>query len=89
MCEMGQAVDVICVCDAGGEIRPLRLRVGDADGVRQRVDIGEVVSIRRIEYVGVESIIFLCRAEVQGRERLFELRYLFRSHTWRLLQSLC
>ncbi len=88
MCEISQAVDVLCVCDAGGDIRPLRLRVEEADRSLLRVDIDEVVSVRQICHVGAESAIYLCRAAVHDRERLFELQYLFRSHSWKLLQSL-
>ena len=88
MCEIGRAVDVICVCDADGTIRPLRLRLEEADESLLRVNIDEVVSSREISYVGAEATIYLCRAVIHGRERLFELRYQIRSHCWQLLQSL-
>ena len=88
MKESGQAVDVICVCDASGEIRPLRMRLEQQDQSRVRIDIDEVVSTQRISYVGAEANIYLCRAQVSGREKLFELKYLFRSHCWHLLQNL-
>ena len=83
-----RAVDVICVCDAGGEIRPLRLRTEESDRQQLRIDIDEVVSTRQIHYVGAEANIYLCRARVHDRERLFELKYLIRSHSWTLMQSL-
>ena len=48
-------VDVIALCSAGGEIRPLRLRMEDEQSRPFRVDIDEVVSTKRITYVGVEA----------------------------------
>lgn len=75
-------VDVISVCSASGEIRPLRLRLEDEQQQLLRVDIDEVVSTKQITYVGIEAQIFLCRANVWGREWLFELKYTFRSHMW-------
>ena len=78
-------VDVISVCSAEGEIRPLRLRLEDEQQQMVRVDIDEVVSTKQITYVGVEAQIFLCRASVWGREWLFELKYTFRSHMWLML----
>ena len=53
-------VDVISVCSASGEIRPLRLRVEDEEQGLIRVNIDEVISMKEVPYVGVEARIFLC-----------------------------
>lgn len=81
-------VDVISVCSADGEIRPLRLRFENQEREKIRVDVEEVVRIQEITYTGVEAHIFLCRGRAEGRELLFELKYAFRSHSWCLLQRL-
>ena len=78
-------VDVISMCSASGEIRPLRLRLEDEAHQLLRIDIEEILSTKQITYVGIEAQIFLCRAKVWGREWLFELKYLFRSHIWWML----
>ena len=80
----GKPVDVISVCTAEGEIRPLRLRLEDEQQFMQRVDIDEILDIKRIEHVGVESSVFICRGNIWGRLRIFELKYTYRSHCWRL-----
>ena len=81
-------VDVISLCSAEGKIQPLRLRVHDENHEMLRIDIAEVVSTKTISYVGVEAQIFLCRANVWGREWLFELKYQLRSHSWRIVRRL-
>ena len=81
-------VDVIALCSAGGEIRPLRLRMEDEQSRPFRVDIDEVVSTKRITYVGVEAQLFLCKATVWGREWLFELKYAFRTHNWQIVRRI-
>ena len=78
-------VDVISVCNTQGEIRPLRFQLEDEEHQLLRVNVQEVVSVREIQHVGVEAHIFLCRARVHDRDWTFELKYTFRSHTWRLL----
>lgn len=78
-------VDVISVCNRSGEIRPLRFQLEDEEHQLLRVNIQEVVSVREVHHVGVEANIFLCRARVHDRDWTFELKYTFRSHTWRLL----
>ena len=79
-------VDVISVCSASGDIRPLRLRMEDDRHQLMRVDIDEVVSVKSIQYVGIEAHVFLCRATVCGKEWLFELKYTIRSHSWCFLR---
>ena len=68
-------VDVISVCSASGDIRPLRLRVEDEEQGLIRVNIDEVISVKEIQYVGIEARVFLCRATVGERQWLFELKY--------------
>lgn len=80
-------VDVISMCSAGGEIRPLRFRMEDEDHQLLRIDIDEIISCKPIQYVGIEAQIFLCRATVKGKRTLFELRYTIRSHSWCLLRK--
>ena len=80
-------VDVISICSASGEIRPLRLRMETEDHKLLRVDIDEIISSKKIQYVGIEAHIFLCRATVREKQWLFELKYTIRSHTWCLLRK--
>ncbi len=79
-------VDVISVCSANGDIRPLRMRMEDENHGLLRVDIDEVISMKPVQFVGIEAHIFLCRATVEGRHWLFELKYTIRSHNWCFLR---
>ena len=80
-------VDVISMCSAGGDIRPLRLRREDEQHQLLRIDIDEVASVKEIQYVGIEAHVFLCRARVREKEWLFERRYTIRTHSWCLLRK--
>ena len=82
-------VDVISMCSANGDIQPLRLRMEDEDRQLLRIDIEEVISSKKIQYVGIEAQIFLCRATLHGKKALFELRYTIRTHSWCLLRRIC
>jgi len=81
-------VDVISVCNADGTITPLRLQLEDEHRQLLRINIQEVVSVKEIEHVGMEAHIFLCKARVHDRQWVFELKYTFRSHSWRLMRML-
>ena len=80
-------VDVISICSAGGDIRPLRIRLEDDEHQLLRIDIDEVINIRPVQYVGIEAQIFLCRATVLGERKLFELKYTIRTHSWCLMRK--
>lgn len=80
-------VDVISVCSAGGEIRPLRMRLEDDDHRLIRIDIDEVISVKHIQYVGIEAQIFLCRGTIREERLLFELKYTIRTHSWCLTRK--
>lgn len=82
-------VDVISVCSADGQIRPLRFRMEDESHQLLRIDIDEIINCRHIQYVGIEAQIFLCRATVNGKQWLFELKYTIRTHCWCLLRKVC
>ena len=87
---MGQIVrpvDVIAMHSAGGEIRPLRFRMEGENHQLLRVDILEIVSSKQIQHVGIEAQLFLCRAIVDGKDALFELRYTIRTHNWCLMRK--
>ena len=73
-----QPVDVISVCSACGDIRPLRLRMEDEQHQLLRVDIEEIISMKPVQFVGIEAQIFLCKAMVKGNDHV----------TW-LTQMLC
>ena len=78
-------VDVISLCSAAGDIRPLRLRLEDERQELRRVDVIEVISVKQIPYVGAEAYLYVCRVNSEGKPGLVELEYGIRSHTWRLL----
>lgn len=81
-----QKIEVIAICDTGGGIRPLRFRFEGEDHQLHRVDIDRVLDTREVTYVGIEALIFLCRAFWEGRERVLELKYTIRTHSWCLLR---
>lgn len=79
-------VEVIAAWDTCGGIKPLRLRFEDEHHQLIRLDIDRVLSTRKVSYVGIEAIIFLCRATLEDRERAFELKYAIGAHSWELMR---
>ena len=75
-------IEMISVCGVDGSLTPLRFRLEDEEHQLCTVAIRQVVCSSRIQYAGVDAIQYLCKAEVHGREKLFELRFSVRSLSW-------
>lgn len=79
-------VDVICICSADGQIRPLRLRMEDENKNELRVEIGEILGVEQNLRFGAESLTFLCRGRTEARSHLLEIRYCVRTHSWSMVR---
>ena len=80
-------VQMLSSCDTQGGLLPLRFRFEDCSHQLHTVQITEVVDGRRVEYVGLEAFVFLCKAELEGRSKLYELRYAVAAHRWTLTRE--
>ncbi len=81
-------VQMICCCNADGELQPLRFRFEDSGHALHTVHICDILDIRRVEYVGIEAFVYLCRAVLDGTEKLYELKYTIHSHKWVIFREL-
>lgn len=83
---MNLQIEMISFCGTDGDIKPLRFRMENEDQSLVTVAISQIVYVKPIQYAGVDAIQYLCKANVDGREKLFELRYTVRSHCWTLFR---
>lgn len=75
-------VEMISVCSREGDLRPIRFRLTPEEGDPVTVRLRGIDLVQAVRYVGQEAVRYLCRGELEGRERRFELRYDLRSHRW-------
>lgn len=75
-------IQVIVHCDAGGELKPLRFRYEDEEHGLHTVHIRQVTDVRKVEFVGISAILYLCKAYEQEKEHLYELKYTINTHKW-------
>lgn len=80
-------VDVISLCSADGEIRPLRMRMQGENQQSIRIDIQQILCIQNVNHLGAEAHIYLCRGVIDMLECTIQLKYTIRTHTWTLLDQ--
>ena len=80
-------VQVLSSCNTDGQLQPLRFRFEDSEHQLHTVHITEIIDSRFVEYVGIETFVFLCKALLEGAEKLYELRYTVRTHRWTLFRE--
>lgn len=81
---LNKPIEMIALCGLNGELRPLRFRYEDVGHHPQVVHIREIISTKESLQVGIQSFYYLCRATLQEKEQLFELRYTVKNHSWTL-----
>jgi len=79
-------IEMISVCAADGRLTPLRFRVENEEHCLQTVSVLQVLSTKHIQYAGIDALQYLCKAIIDERERLFELRYTIKTHRWSLFR---
>lgn len=84
--QRNRPVEMLSVCSPEGSLRPVRFRYEDETHAVQTVQISEIVSQKKISYVGIEAIVYICKAHIEELERLFELKYTVQTHRWVLFQ---
>lgn len=88
MAEQNLPLQMIAVCDPNGRLEPLRFRFEDPEHCLHTAQVTALLDTRAVEYAGAEAFHYVCRARLEGREKLFELRYAIRTHRWVLLREL-
>ena len=61
-------VQVLSSCNTDGQLQPLRFRFEDSEHQLHTVHITEIIDSRFVEYVGIETFVFLCKALLEGAE---------------------
>ena len=84
--QKNRPVEMISICSTEGRILPVRFRFEAEDRSIRTVQISEVVSAKEISYVGIEAILYVCKAQMEELERLLELKYTVRTHRWVLFR---
>ena len=68
--QKNRPVEMISICSTEGRILPVRFRFEAEDRSIRTVSISEVVSTKEISYVGIEAILYFCKAQMEELERL-------------------
>ncbi|MBQ1281320.1 MAG: hypothetical protein IIY16_03640 [Oscillospiraceae bacterium] len=79
-------VEMISVCSTDGKMQPVRFRFEDSERTVQTAHIQEIVCIKEISYVGIEALVYVCKARLGELERLLEIKYFVRTHRWVLFR---
>lgn len=86
--QQSRRIDVISLCDANGEVRPLRIRAVAEAGEVICGKICEIISEKEYKCLGAESWIYLCRVQTEERRIVVELKFSVPTHSWFLMRRL-
>lgn len=81
-------VQMINVVDTTGDITPLKFRIEGDDRSLITVNILKTLSRQDCNFVGQQYVKYVCSAEIEGRQVIFEMKYLVLTHKWVLSRFL-
>ena len=81
-------VETISMCNAVGDIVPLRIRIESDNYQLVTASISEILYTNENNFAGVKTFDYCCRAFIDGREQLLELRYHVANHKWTIRKAL-
>ena len=81
-------VQMISVINTTGDMMPLKFRYEANDHSIRTVVVTKTMGRQETNYVGQQCIRYLCKAEVDQKETIFEMKYLVVSHRWVISQVL-
>ena len=72
MTQVNIPLQVIVHCEAGGELNPLRFQYEDEKHRVHTVRIDQITDSRKTNFVGIDAIHYICKAEENGKESMYE-----------------
>lgn len=72
--------------EAGGTIRPIRFRMEEENDRRRTIKVDRVLCVEREKLAGHPMYVFRCQSEIEGMERVFELKYDIEACKWMLFK---
>lgn len=79
-----KSVDMICLSSSDGDITPLKFRIKEGGGEPRIVKIDRIISRKEEKIAGNRMLIFTVQSDMDGIERVFEMKYEIQSFKWYL-----
>lgn len=76
------------VTDTTGKITPIKFKFKTNENIIKEVNILNTVNYKEINYAGIKAILFTCKASLDNKENMFELKYMLLTHVWVLYRIL-
>lgn len=74
-------IDVIAVFKRGNLPMPVKCRV-ELNGKEQTIKIDTVSNVRKQQEVGKGEIVYTCQGVIDGKEKIFEVKFLLDTIEW-------
>ena len=84
---VAKPVEMIAYFEAsGGAIRPVRFRMEEENERRVTVKVDQVLCAQREKFAGHPMMVYRCQSEIEGAQRVFELKYDIEACKWILFK---
>ena len=81
-------IQMYCAVDTTGRMSPIKFRFETSEHMICTIHIDRIISRYEKNYVGIREKQFFCSAQIDGTQRLMEIRYSVDTQKWRVFQFL-
>lgn len=81
---LAEPIDAIVKFKGGEKPMPYKFRYCDGDGNSQEVKVDRIITCDESKIAGIRAFIYRCQSEVDGIEKLYELKYIVHDCRWEL-----
>lgn len=80
-----KVIEMIGYFNKDGLIKPIRFRMEEEDNI-EVIRINHIINIKEEKLCGNNMVIYTCSANINGSERIFELKYDIGKCKWMLFK---
>lgn len=89
MVSLNVPIDMIAMCNSLGEMIPIKFRIEDESHHMLTIRVDEVIYQKESQYAGSKTLEYGCRALLEDRQQLIEVRYHIATHRWTIKKVIC
>lgn len=83
---LAKSVDMIAWFKDSGKISPIKFRIEEDDGTLKIIKINKIIKVANEKIAGNPMQIYTCSSNINGVEKIFELKYEIERCKWYLFK---
>lgn len=81
---LAEPIDTIVKFTGNEKPKPYKFRYCEEDGKYREVKVDRIIMCNETKLAGIRAFVYRCQSQVDGTEKLYELKYIVQDCRWEL-----